>query len=131
MLDDVQSFMVPAASAELHVRVAGTGPTLVLLPGMGRGSSDLDPLAARLASAGYRVVLPQPRGLGPSTGQLKGLTFHDFAADIARVIEHVCAGRKDVASGGAPAVVIGHAIGNRIARTSRRTGRTWCAWWCC
>lgn len=117
MLDDVQSFMVPAASAELHVRVAGAGPTLVLLPGMGRGSSDLDPLAARLADAGYRVVLPQPRGLAPSTGRLDGLTFHDFAADIARVIEFVCAGRDGVARGGAPAVVIGHAIGNRIART--------------
>jgi pimeloyl-ACP methyl ester carboxylesterase len=111
MLDHAQSFLVPAPSAQLQVRVAGAGPAVVLLPGMGRPSSDLDPLATRLVEAGYRVLLPQPRGLSPSTGRLDGLTFHDFAADIACVIEHVCADK------GAPVVVIGHAIGNRIART--------------
>jgi pimeloyl-ACP methyl ester carboxylesterase len=117
MLTDAQSIMVDAGPARLHVRVAGSGPTLVLLPGMGRGSSDLDPLASRLIQAHYRVVLPQPRGLAPSTGPLEGLSFHDLAADIAAVIEKVCADQRDIANGAAPVVVIGHAIGNRIART--------------
>lgn len=96
-------------AAHLAVRVAGdhAWPTLVLLPGLGRPSSDLDRFARLLVAARYRVVQPEPRGIGASTGPLEGLTLHDLAADIAAVIEAV---------GGAPVAVIGHAFGNRIAR---------------
>jgi pimeloyl-ACP methyl ester carboxylesterase len=102
-----QHLRVTAGNAQLDVRDLGAGPLLVLLPGLGRPSSDLDLFAARLVEAGYRVVLPQPRGIGASTGPLEHLTLHDLASDIAAVIE---------ATRGAPAVVIGHAFGNRIAR---------------
>jgi pimeloyl-ACP methyl ester carboxylesterase len=100
-------FQVTAGDARLDVRDLGGGPLLVLLPGLGRPSSDLDLFAARLVEARYRVVLPEPRGIGASGGPLEHLTLHDLAHDIATVIETV---------GGAPAVVIGHAFGNRIAR---------------
>ena len=83
------------------------GPTLVLLPGLGRSGHDLDAFAVYLVAAGYRVLLPEPRGMGASTGSLDGITLHDLARDIAAVIETLCDG---------PAVVIGHAFGNRIAR---------------
>jgi pimeloyl-ACP methyl ester carboxylesterase len=102
-----QHFLVTTGDAQLDVRSLGTGAVLVLLPGLGRPSSDLDLFAARLVDAGYRIVLPQPRGIDASTGSLEHLTLHDLARDIAAVIETV---------GGAPAVVIGHAFGNRIAR---------------
>jgi pimeloyl-ACP methyl ester carboxylesterase len=98
---------IAAGPARLHFRVAGNGPTLVLLPGLGRPAEDLDPFAARLREAGYRVVQPDPRGGGVSTGPLDGLTLHDLAADVAAVI---------AACGGGPVAVIGHAFGNRIAR---------------
>jgi pimeloyl-ACP methyl ester carboxylesterase len=90
---------VVAGEAKIAVRIVGEGPTLVLLPGLGRSSADLDPFAARLTAAGYRTVLPEPRGMAASTGRLEGLSLHDLARDIA-----------------APVVVIGHAFGNRIAR---------------
>lgn len=90
----------------LSIRAAGSGPLLVLLPGLGRPAGDLDPLAGRLVAAGYRVVQPDPRGSG-SAGPLEDITLHDLAADIAAVIEWA----------GVPAVIIGHAFGNRIART--------------
>src|SRR5580704_6031563 len=99
-----QHFLVTTGDAQLDVRSLGTGAVLVLLPGLGRPSSDLDLFAARLVDAGYRIVLPQPRGIDASTGSLEHLTLHDLARDIAAVIETV---------GGAPAVVIGHAFGNR------------------
>lgn len=96
-------------AARIAVRVAGEDawPTLVLLPGLGRPSSDLDPFARLLIAARYRVVQPEPRGIEPSAGPLEGLTLHDLAGDVAAVIEEV---------GGAPVTVIGHAFGNRIAR---------------
>ena len=93
--------------ARLRARVQGAGPPLVLLPGLGRPAEDLDPFAAILAAGGYRVMQPDPRGCGASTGPLEGLTLHDLAADLAAVI---------TAAGGAPVAVIGHAFGNRVAR---------------
>src|SRR5262245_10496876 len=85
----------------------GDGPLVVLLPSLGRGAQDFDPIAERLADAGYRVLRPQPRGIGASVGPLTGIDMHDYAADVAAVIEH---------AGDGPAFVVGHAFGNRVAR---------------
>jgi len=98
---------VTAGPARIHVRSAGEGPKLVLLPGMGRPSSDLDALAAILVGAGHRVILPEQRGIGGSTGPLERHTLHDLARDVGAVIE---------AEQAAPATIIAHAFGNRVAR---------------
>jgi pimeloyl-ACP methyl ester carboxylesterase len=98
---------VSTGDAEIAVRVLGAGPTLLLLPGLGRSSHDLDAFAERLIAAGYRTLLPESRGMGASTGRLDDITLHELAHDIAAVIETLCDG---------PVVVIGHAFGNRIAR---------------
>jgi len=101
---------VKLGATELHVRQIGRAGKrdVVMLPSLGRGACDFDDLAARVASAGYRVILPEPRGIGASTGPLTGQTLHDFAADIAAVIEQTAT---------APVVLVGHAYGNRVART--------------
>ena len=98
--------------ATLRVYTRGHGPTLVLLPGIGRPPADLHALAVLLDQAGYRVVLPEPRGMGASSGPLENITLHDLADDIAAAID--AAGRGHDA---APALVVGHAFGNRVART--------------
>ncbi|MBI1773713.1 MAG: alpha/beta hydrolase [Proteobacteria bacterium] len=93
--------------ARVEYRIAGKGKTIVSLPGLGRTTEDHLPLGERLIAAGYRVVLPMPRGMGGSTGPLTGITLHDLAADVAKVIEAV---------GDIPAILCGHAYGNRVAR---------------
>lgn len=103
---------VAAPHASIRVRTAGTGPALLLLPGLGRPSEDLDPLAARLAAAGFRVVQPDPRGSGGSTGPMAPLTLHDLAADVAAVVEAVGG-----IVGKAGITAIGQGFGNRVART--------------
>jgi len=94
----------------VHLRATafGEGQPVVLLPGLGRAPSDLAPLADILANAGYSVLLPEPRGIGASRGPLEGLTLHDLATDVATLLERWTAG---------PATIVGHAFGNRIART--------------
>lgn len=92
----------------LVVVAEGQGPLVVLLPSRGRDSEDYDDVAAGIARAGYRVLRPQPRGVAGSTGPMDGITLHDLAKDIAVVI--------DREGGGAPAVVVGHAFGNWVAR---------------
>jgi pimeloyl-ACP methyl ester carboxylesterase len=87
----------------------GKGRPLVLLPSRGRGAEDFDDIAKRLAAAGYRVLRPQPRGIGASTGPMRNITLHDLGNDIAAVIQ-------DQAK--QPVVIIGHAFGNWVARTT-------------
>jgi pimeloyl-ACP methyl ester carboxylesterase len=98
---------VQNGDAKLRVFVEGRGPAIVLLPGQGRGPRDLDALAKELVSSGYRVVRPEPRGFGESVGPVEGLTLRDNARDVALAIEKVAA---------APAIVVGLAYGNRVAR---------------
>lgn len=100
--------IVPAGEARIEVIAEGEGPLLVLLPSSSRDSEDFDDIAAMFAAGGLRVLRPQPRGMGASVGWMENLTLHDFATDVAAVIE---------AEGGEPAVVLGHAFGQWVART--------------
>jgi pimeloyl-ACP methyl ester carboxylesterase len=100
--------MVTRGDACLQVLVQGEGPPIVLLPSLGRGAADFDIIAEKIAAAGFRVLRPQPRGIGGSTGPWQGIKLEDLAADIAAVIEH---------NDGGPAFAVGHAFGNRVART--------------
>src|SRR5690348_13610141 len=85
----------------------GRGPLLVLLPSLGRDSEEFDPVAEHLAAAGFRVLRPQPRGYGHSSGPMTGITLHDYARDVAAVIEHENSG---------PAILAGHAFGHFVAK---------------
>lgn len=91
----------------IEVIAEGRGPLLVLLPSLGRDSEEFDPVAEQLAQAGFRVLRPQPRGYGRSTGPMQNVTLHDFARDVAVVIEHENAG---------PAILAGHAFGHFVAK---------------
>jgi pimeloyl-ACP methyl ester carboxylesterase len=98
---------VAAGDARIEVIAEGDGPLVVVLASRGRGAGDYDELARDIAAAGYRVLRPQPRGIGASRGPMRGLTLHDLARDVAAAIAHERAGR---------AVVVGHAFGNWVAR---------------
>jgi pimeloyl-ACP methyl ester carboxylesterase len=93
----------------IEVLAQGSGPLVVMIPSLGRPAEDFDDLSARLAQAGYRALRPQPRGIGASRGPMQDITLHDFARDVAAVIEK---------NGGGPAVVAGHAFGNFVARST-------------
>jgi pimeloyl-ACP methyl ester carboxylesterase len=94
-------------SVSIDVIAEGRGPLIILLPSLGRDSEEFDPVAERLARAGFRVLRPQPRGYGKSTGPMTGVTLHDFARDVATVIQHENAGR---------AILAGHAFGHFVAK---------------
>jgi pimeloyl-ACP methyl ester carboxylesterase len=97
-----------SSEVEIVVYSQGRGPVIVLLPSLGRGATDLVEIAEPLCDAGWRVLRPEPRGHGGSTGPLEGKTLHDWAGDISAVIRH----ETDE-----PVWVVGHAHGNWIART--------------
>lgn len=101
--------MARRGGISIEVLARGSGPRIVMIPSLGRSASDFDEVASRVAAAGYRVLCPEPRGIGASRGPLHGITLHDFARDIAAVIER---------DGGGRTVVAGHAFGNFVARTT-------------
>ena len=82
---------------------------VVVLPSYGRdGGEDFDAFTAALAGAGFRALRPQPRGVAGSSGPMTDVSIEELADDVAQVIERCGAGR--------PAVVLGHAFGNFVAR---------------
>ncbi|WP_223485090.1 alpha/beta fold hydrolase [Pseudomonas sp. A-RE-19] len=94
-------------NVQIEVNSQGEGPVIVMLPSLGRSGRDYDQVANYLQADGFRVVRPEPRGIGQSKGPMDNLSVHDFARDVAAVVDHENKG---------PIVVVGHAWGNFAAR---------------
>ncbi|MBY4703892.1 alpha/beta hydrolase [Ralstonia insidiosa] len=104
---DVQRTLVRYGDVQIEALSQGVGPTVVILPSLGRGAEDYDEVARLLAADGLRVLRPQPRGIGQSKGPMANLDMHAFAADVAAVLDQEKTG---------PVVVVGHAWGSQPAR---------------
>lgn len=85
----------------------GAGPVVCILPSLARSGRDYDTVAGFLQQDGFRVLRPEPRGVGRSEGPMHGLDLHDFAADVAAVLDAERTGAV---------VVVGHAWGSQPAR---------------
>lgn len=81
---------------------------MVLLPSLGREASDFNELTAALA-ASRRTIAIDPPGVGLSDLPAGPVSLADLAEDVAAVIR---------AEQAAPATLIGHAFGNRLARAT-------------
>jgi pimeloyl-ACP methyl ester carboxylesterase len=106
----IEHRIVKRGAIRIDTLAQGRGPVIVLLASLGRGAEDFDGIAADLAANGFRVLRPEPRGIGRSVGPMTGATLHDLAADVAAAIEADPAGKRG------PVVVAGHAYGSFVAR---------------
>lgn len=102
----VRKFIFGDVAVETIIR--GSGETIVLIPGRGLSADSFAELARLLAKAGYRTIAINARGIEGSAGPLEKLTLKDYAGDVAAVVQ---------ALGIARVHVVGHAYGNRVART--------------
>ena len=96
-------------NVQIEALVQGEGPDVVLIASALRGAEDFAQVQSALTAAGYRSLALNMRGAGRSAGPDEGLTLSDVADDVALVIVRECAG---------PAHVVGHALGNIIARAT-------------
>ncbi len=96
------------ADVQIEFNDQGTGPVVCILPSLARSGRDYDAVAAHLAASDFRVIRPEPRGIGRSKGPMDGLDLHDFARDVAAVLDSEKVG---------PVVIVGHAWGSQPART--------------
>jgi pimeloyl-ACP methyl ester carboxylesterase len=81
--------------------VAGEGPLLVLVPGMGDLRAAYRFLAPALRDAGYRVACTDLRGHGDSDATFSSYGDVETAGDILALIEEL----------GGPAVIVGNSMG--------------------
>jgi pimeloyl-ACP methyl ester carboxylesterase len=94
--------------------VAGTGPLLVLVPGMGDLRAGYRFLAPALRAAGYRVACTDLRGHGDSDATLGSYGDTETAGDIVALITEL----------GGTAVVVGNSMsaGSAVIAAARRPG---------
>ena len=91
--------------------VTGSGPLVVLSPGIGDRRQAYRFLAPKVSQAGYRVVSADLRGHGESSMGWKSVTGTDaisrtdIAGDLLALIRHL----------GGPAVIVGHSISGGAA----------------
>lgn len=105
--DSVRTLVAEKGKVHIEALDQGKGHVIVILPSKGRGANDYDEVARYLAADGYRVIRPEPRGVKGSKGPMDTPTLHDFAADVALVMDKAKTG---------PSVVVGHAWGSQPAR---------------
>lgn len=103
----MQTHIVDTRNSTIEARTLGHGPWVMLLPSLGRGVEDFHYLAEILAANGFSVCLPNPRGIGKSTGSLENITLDDLADDVVNVMTQLSCEKAWIA---------GHAFGNWIAR---------------
>src|SRR5262245_57061829 len=103
----IESVTQRCGAAVIEYFSQGQGEPIVLLPGSGLAVAYLEPLAGALARGGYRALRINPRGAGNSSGPVD-ISYHERGADVSCVTEALRLG---------PVHVVGHAFGNRIART--------------
>ncbi|WP_229631931.1 MULTISPECIES: alpha/beta fold hydrolase [Pseudomonas] len=103
----VRTITAEAGNVHIEALDQGQGLLIVILPSKGRGAHDYDEVARYLADDGYRVIRPEPRGVNGSKAPMDTPTLHDFAADVALVMDHEKSG---------PAIIVGHAWGSQPAR---------------
>lgn len=85
---------------KLHYLKAGTGPTLVFVPGWTMPAWIWEPQLSQF-SASHRVVALDPRGQGSSEKPSQGYHAARRGRDICELLEHL---------GGEPAVVVGWSL---------------------
>ena len=96
---------IKTEGASLNVRVAGSGPAVVLIHGFGDTGDMWQPLAIALAKD-HRVVVPDLRGMGLSSKPEGGYDKKTQAADIRAVLDKLGIDKADI---------VGHDIGTMVA----------------
>jgi pimeloyl-ACP methyl ester carboxylesterase len=103
----METRMIRVGEAFLECTLSGSGDPVILLANAGCSINYFGAMASRLIGAGFATIGVNMRGVGNSRGALEGVSLHDLTADVAGVIDVL---------GCAPAHMIGHAFGNRVAR---------------
>lgn len=111
--DGVETSALAESDHRVVYYTQGEGETVVLLASLARPASDFNELARALVRGGFRTLAVESRGIGGTDGggPLATPTLHELGSDVLAVLR----------ASGLPETervhMIGHAFGNRVART--------------
>lgn len=77
---------VSIEGARMHVAVLGTGSPVLLVHGFPFSSSMWEPIARRLVEGGHKVLIPDLRGFGKSTG-VPATALGTFTTDLLGLLD--------------------------------------------
>jgi pimeloyl-ACP methyl ester carboxylesterase len=100
MISNTNTKFIVRPEGKMGYDVAGIGPLVLLVPGMGDLRSTYRFLAPTLRSNGYRVACTDLRGHGDSDATFSSYGDAETAADISALIEEL----------GDPAVIVGNSM---------------------
>lgn len=108
LADTGRAYHVPLAGAEsLYVTEVGTGPAVVLVPGLFGAAFGFRHVLPRLAEEGFRAIVIEPLGIGNSARPRRADYSQSAQANrIAAVLEQLAIDH---------AIVVGHSAGASIA----------------
>jgi N-formylmaleamate deformylase len=99
--------VIAGSGPDIAVATIGSGPTMILLHGIGSSGMSWMPVMSRLAEL-YRLIIPDLRGHGQSGQPDHGYHLADYADDLERI----------VAWAGEPhPLIVGHSLGGLTAIT--------------
>jgi len=103
-----QEYLVPVAAQEsLRVTIAGSGETVILVPGLFGSAFGYRHLLLMLPAAGFRTIVIEPLGIGRSPRPKRADYSLTAQADrLDAVLESL---------GEPPAIVVGHSLGASMA----------------
>jgi pimeloyl-ACP methyl ester carboxylesterase len=99
-----------ANDIDLYYEIAGAGPPLMLIAGLGSDRASWGPVAPALARH-FTLIMPDNRGAG-QTRTNSPITIAAMASDCAALLDHLDIERADV---------LGHSMGGLIAMTLAAT----------
>ena len=84
-----QGFVTTADGVDLHWTAAGSGPSILFVPGLSLSGEIWQPQLDHFAAAGYRVVAMDPRSQGRSSQPRDGHYPEARARDIKAVVDEL------------------------------------------
>ena len=95
-----QTELLARPEGSIAYDLTGSGPLVVMVPGMGDLRSGYRFLAPEIADAGFTAVTTDLRGHGDSSATFSSYGDEDTAADVIALLEHL----------GRPAVLVGNSM---------------------
>jgi pimeloyl-ACP methyl ester carboxylesterase len=93
--------VIAGGGPDIAVATIGSGPTMILLHGIGSSGMSWMPVMSRLAEL-YRLVIPDLRGHGQSGQPEHGYHLSDYADDLERIVDW---------AGETHPLIVGHSLG--------------------
>ncbi len=118
MIPNSEQKTVQVAGGKLAYEVAGSGPTVLCLPGIGDTRRVYERFAPALVAAGYRVISTDLRGNGRSVGRFASHNLSDLSNDIGTILDAEGSSRAYLAGGslsGASAGLFANGHPDRVA----------------